>query len=336
MADLKNYKISVIVPAYNVADQLKRCLDSIIRQEYRNLEIIVIDDGSTDQTPTIIDHYAAVDSRIIAVHQSNIGLIETREKGIRLATGDFIGFVDGDDVITPEMYDQLLRNALDAEADISCCGILYCFYDGRTKKSIDAHSGKNVYDRKIALKKLLYGELEPSLCSKLYRSSLLKNSCLDKSLINNEDLLRNFVLFDRSRRVVVDSFCGYEYWRHGDSMSNNSNYIRILRDRLAVRETILKNAGLDIRNDAAVCRLMGLLTVYSKLREKTDSEAARFRSQCLNEIRQQRADIPLLTGKMKAYAYLTVYIPAAADCAGRIHRKITYIKVRINKRLKNG
>ena len=122
--------ISVIVPAYNAAPWLSDCLNSILRQTYKNLEVIVIDDGAIDETPQIIDGYAKKDARIVAIHQKNAGLVAVRNRGIEVASGDFITFVDADDTITPDMYDRLLKNALKYNADISHCGICFCFPDG--------------------------------------------------------------------------------------------------------------------------------------------------------------------------------------------------------------
>ena len=99
--------LSVIVPAYNVAQWLPRCLDSILGQTYANLEVLVIDDGSSDETPQIVDSYAARDRRIRGIHQKNQGLVETRELGIREAKGDYIWFVDADDIIEPALINSI-------------------------------------------------------------------------------------------------------------------------------------------------------------------------------------------------------------------------------------
>ena len=126
--------ISVIVPAYNVAQWISKCLESIMNQTYKKLEIIVIDDGSTDETPQILDRYANIDSRIKVVHQKNSGLVKVRNKGIELASGEYVAFVDGDDTIIPEMYERLLKNALKYDADISHCGVCFCFSDGHEEQ----------------------------------------------------------------------------------------------------------------------------------------------------------------------------------------------------------
>ena len=125
------YKISIIVPAYNIAAWLPRCLDSILGQTYQNLEVIVVDDGSTDHTGDILERYAAMDARIRPLRKANGGVTSARLEGIRYADGEWIGFVDGDDEIEPDMYERLMGNALKYSADISHCGYQMVFSDGR-------------------------------------------------------------------------------------------------------------------------------------------------------------------------------------------------------------
>lgn len=215
--------ISVIVPAYNVAKWLPRCLESILAQTYRNLQIIVIDDGATDETPQIIDKYAKEDQRIMAIHQENAGLVAAREKGIELATGNFIAFVDGDDAVDPDLYERLLDNAIKYDADISHCGVRFCFPDGHE----EAHYATGrviIQDNFNGQKDLLEGIfVEPGLWNKLYKSSLIENSCLDDTILNNEDLLRNFVLFGRAQKSIYEDFCGYQYFQREGSMSKDKS-----------------------------------------------------------------------------------------------------------------
>ena len=101
--------VSVIIPAYNIERYISRCLDSIMAQTYNNLEIIVIDDGSKDQTAEILDDYQKRDSRIIVVHKENGGVSSARNNGLDIATGDYISFVDGDDLIESNMYEILVK-----------------------------------------------------------------------------------------------------------------------------------------------------------------------------------------------------------------------------------
>lgn len=121
-----NSLISVIIPVYNVAPYLRRCLDSVLIQSYHNLEIIIIDDGSTDESPIICDEYKQKDDRVIVVHQNNSGLSVARNVGLDICSGEWVAFLDSDDWINPEMYKTLLNNAINSNADISMCKSIDC------------------------------------------------------------------------------------------------------------------------------------------------------------------------------------------------------------------
>ena len=123
--------ISVIIPAYNIAPWLPRCLDSILAQTYPKLEIIVVDDGSADNTRQVMEDYAARDGRIRPIFKENGGVTSARLAGVAAATGEWVGFSDGDDAIDPDMYRHLLENAHTYDADISHCGHRVEFPDGR-------------------------------------------------------------------------------------------------------------------------------------------------------------------------------------------------------------
>ena len=113
-------EISVIVPIYNVEHYLSRCIDSIINQSFYNMEIILVDDGSTDGSSSLCDYYAERDGRIRVIHQQNYGLVLARKVGIQNAVGKYVGFVDADDWIEPDFY-EILYNALEKEVNKSAC-----------------------------------------------------------------------------------------------------------------------------------------------------------------------------------------------------------------------
>ncbi|MBR5021165.1 MAG: glycosyltransferase [Oscillospiraceae bacterium] len=129
MSDL----ISVIVPIYKVEEYLDECIQSIAGQSHRNLEIILVDDGSPDGCGAICDVWAARDSRVKVIHKPNGGLSDARNAGLEIASGDFIAFVDSDDRIEPEMYEKMLAALLGEDADICACRIVSCFPDHRTE-----------------------------------------------------------------------------------------------------------------------------------------------------------------------------------------------------------
>ena len=144
-------KISVIIPLYKVEKYIRGCIDSVISQTYRNLEIILVDDGSPDACGKICDEYAEKDSRIKVVHRKNGGLSAARNTGINFATGKYIAFVDGDDHIHPDMYSQLHFSILQSGADIAICNFLYVDESG--KKIIDAN--KNMPIKTESLQRFL-------------------------------------------------------------------------------------------------------------------------------------------------------------------------------------
>lgn len=322
-------KISIIVSAYNVGPWISRCIDSILSQKHKNFELIIINDGSTDETRNIIDKYAAVDKRIVPIHQNNKGLIEVREKGIAIASGQYIGFVDGDDTISPDMYEKLLKNALDYNSDISSCGILYCFYDGR-KKTMHGTGKIMFFDKIGGVKALLKGEIiEPSLCNKLYARDLLINSCLDKSVINNEDLLRNYVLFSRAKRVVFEDFCGYEYWRRDNSMSNNYMKVTVAKNILKARRKILSVSIPEVSNEAHYSMISALISSYASLENSNEYNKKSIQKKCRDELYEYKKYFFTLSNKQKISAYMILISPSLYSLVQKLHK--LYIHWKINK-----
>lgn len=222
---MENEKISVIIPAYNIENEISRCLNSVINQSYRNLEIIVVNDASTDSTGRIIDEYAARDKRIIVIHKiANEGVVSARFTGIRNSTGTFIGFVDGDDEIEQEMYSTLMKNGIDYHADISHCGYQMNFPN---RTDLYYGSDKLVYqDNETGLRDLLSGNfVEPALWNKLYRRNLFDDlgevKGLDSTIKINEDLLMNFYLFKKAKKAIYYDKCYYHYIIRKNSASTS-------------------------------------------------------------------------------------------------------------------
>ena len=127
-------RISVIIPTYNNALWLERSLDSLVGQTYSNIEIIVVNDGSSDNTHEVLTSYVERNPGIKVIHKENGGVTSARLRGITEATGEWIGFLDADDVVDPRMYEQLLKNAHSHDADVSHCAHRICFVDGRIER----------------------------------------------------------------------------------------------------------------------------------------------------------------------------------------------------------
>lgn len=229
--------VSVIIPAYNIEDYIGRCLDSIISQTYKNLEIIVVDDGSRDRTGEILDNYAKKDRRIKVIHKENGGVSSARNKGIEVAEGDYIGFIDGDDLIEPEMYKTLVDLLEEENADIAHCGYQMVFPD-----RIDYYHNtgkKKIQTTEEGLKDLLSGEMiEPGLVNKLYKKELIKNCRLNETVKINEDLLMNYQLFKLSQKSVYYDITPYSYMIRSSSATGANSLITKREDSLRVLNQI--------------------------------------------------------------------------------------------------
>ena len=237
--------ISVVIPVYNLENHIKATLDSVFAQTYKSIEVIAVDDGSADSTPAVLDAYALKEARLKVIRKQNEGVSKARLTGVEAATGEYIGFVDGDDLIDPDMYERLLKNALEHGADISHCGYRLIKPDGsvnyfyNTGEVFLQDNAQGIYD-------LLDGsKIEPGLCNKLFRSGLFRsflqgghNNCDYKE---NEDLLMNYYLFKESQKSVFEDFCPYKYIiRKGSASHGDLNY-HFLFDPVMIGEFLIKD-----------------------------------------------------------------------------------------------
>ncbi len=218
--------ISIIVPVYQVEKYLEKCINSIIAQTYKNLEIILVDDGSTDNCPAICDRFQSVDTRIKVIHQANGGLSHARNVGMEMATGDFIGFVDSDDWIEPNMYEVLMSALQDTGADIAVCGRQMETSDSKPV-SIDATSCKRkLYSTEEALRTMIKGGgiIRNTVWNKLYKRTVLSNISFPAGKIY-EDLLWTPLVIGNAKLIVCMDSPLYHYLNRTDSLSHNENLV---------------------------------------------------------------------------------------------------------------
>lgn len=228
--------ISVIVPVYKVEKYIHKCIESIINQTYDNLEIILIDDGSPDNCPKICDEYALRDNRIKVIHQENKGLSSARNKGIELAKGEYIGFVDSDDFVEPSMFQDLYNAIVKNNADISICN--FYVINNKSKEKIIKNGLKNKQYYKIeALREILLdNEIQSYAWNKLYKRELFKNVKYPVGK-KYEDIGTTFYLFEKSNRIQYIGKPEYNYLNREDSIVFNYNeqtiidYIDIIIER---------------------------------------------------------------------------------------------------------
>lgn len=227
----KSKKISVIVPVYNTSDRLNLCVKSITEQTYTNLEIILVDDGSTDNSGELCDKLALQDNRIKVIHQKNAGLSSARNTGMENATADYVAFVDSDDTLNPCMYQKLMDAMTEYDTDFVLCDFHQCFDDGH-KKRITYILSNGYYDKEKIEKEVfnrLIGEYELSpvitvapwnkLCKK---SFLIKNNIhyQDDLTINEDKVYSPQLFYFANSFYYLKNECLYDYYMSEKSLSN--------------------------------------------------------------------------------------------------------------------
>lgn len=307
-----NDMISVIIPAYNCGPWLPRCLDSLLAQTYRNLEILVVDDGSQDETWQVLQAYSKrFSSQIRAIRQENSGVTAARLKGVSLAGGDWIGFVDADDWIEPQMYDRLLANALQFEADISHCGHQMVYQD-RTTRYYYNTGVLRVQDRKTGIRDLLEEKLvEPGLCNKLYRKSLFLGleEKVPRQIRNNEDLLMNYYLFSKAGKAIFEDICPYHYMIREKSASQGKLNAHRIYDPIQVHEIILSQCEEEWKADARRSLVQAQLFAYAQLCRGMEEEYAKDRAKVRGMVRQQLPYRSMLPLKNRVMVWVVSYMP---------------------------
>ena len=304
--------ISVIVPAYNIGPYLSRSLDSLLQQTVSNLEIIVVDDGSSDNTAEVIREYAAKFDKIHPVFKENGGVTSARLRGVQESTGEWIAFMDGDDYVEPQMYARLLENAKSANADISHCGHQVHYADGRVEY---VHQSGTIHeqDHRTGLWELLDNrDVSMSLCTKLYRRKLFEGieDWMDTTIRNNEDLLMNYYLFDRAETGVFEGNCPYHYILRKDSASCKGITEAHIFDPIRVRRLLLERAAPEMKDDVQQALLRNLLFAYAQVDVNPQrNQYESYRRRVREMLQKERASFHLLSLRNKVLANMICYAP---------------------------
>lgn len=243
--------VSVIVPVYNVEKYLKRCVDSILAQTEQDLEIILVDDGSTDRSGILCDEYSEMYEHITVVHKENGGLTSAWIAGAKASKGDYLGFVDSDDWIDPDMYQRMYDKAKEYKADMVCCGLKKEFENSDRKPSyLMDRLEQEFYTKQEILEKIVpvffcdgsfdSRAIPASRAMKLYRRELIMNNlgyCSDEVSIG-EDLVITFACFQDCESIcAIHDFYPYHYWINESSLTgkHDREYLKkllILRKQL--------------------------------------------------------------------------------------------------------
>ncbi len=225
-------KISVIIPIYDVEKYLDKCVESVVNQTYKDLEIILVDDGSPDNCPAICDEWAKKDSRIVVLHKQNGGLSSARNAGLDIATGEFVGFVDSDDVILPKMYESLFNAINKNSADMSLCGFLNVdeALNPINENEQNCPIETEVLDTYGVMEKLCVGKRYwyfTTSVNRLYRASIFKTIRFPDGMLH-EDEFTSHRFFDSCKKVACIEDCLYLYVQREKSITTSAYNIKRL------------------------------------------------------------------------------------------------------------
>lgn len=230
--------ISVVVPVYNVQNYLVNCIKSILNQTYKNIEIILVDDGSTDDSGSICDSYAKIDNRVKVIHKTNGGLSDARNVGIKNANGMYITFVDSDDYIDKNYIESLYILITKYDSDIACSNMKKT--DSLNDKIINKNEKINIYNSIDAIKEILYQRnIDNSAPSKLFKKELFKNILFPVGFAF-EDLDTMYKLFLQANKIVSTNFAYYLYYQREGSILHTVKD-KTINDLLTIIDNMNKN-----------------------------------------------------------------------------------------------
>lgn len=296
--------ISIVVPVYNVEELLPRCVESILAQTKKNIEIILVNDGATDGSGAVCDEYAKKDERIRVLHKPNGGLTSAWKAGAEVAKGAYLGFVDSDDWIDEDMYERMWESACKYNSDMVVCGLVFDYEDPSLEKRKEI-SGfeKEFYNRKD-LEELFptlindgrfFGRmLQPARVTKLYRRELVEKNmplCQEEVTVGEDMQLTLPVLLDAQSMSVVKDFYPYHYWFNQKSMTGKYDpkyldKIKIMANRM--KEISAEKAVFDftsqITNDFLGLAVIGLKNGVIRNTEGKKSAMAIIKRYCGDEI----------------------------------------------------
>ena len=250
-----NIKISIIVPIYNVENYLDKCIKSIINQSFKNLEIILVDDGSPDNCPAICDEWAKKDNRIKVIHKENGGLSDARNAGLAVATGEYIAFVDSDDYIEADIYKKLLSVALNNKCDIVSCKLRMVYENDKNFVTKDDSEDIIIYSTEDAMSALIDDKIRQVVWNKLYKADIIKNIPFDVGK-HHEDEFWSYKAIGNATKIATIDYTGYNYLQRSGSIMGNGYSLKRLD---AVEAKCLRQEYLD--NNVPVLSQQGLINL---------------------------------------------------------------------------
>lgn len=252
-------RLSIIIPVYNVAAMLERCLASVLMQPERDFEVILVDDGSLDDSPSICDDYARADQRVRVIHKVNGGLSSARNAGMEIATGEYLMFLDGDDAIIPGAVSRVYQLLRTVRADVHRISFARCDSTGSTPHRLGIRAGVYSGDRalyELAIRFMM--GVEPTYsCMLIVKRASLQGLSFDESVRWMEDAVFLAALFSRVQVVNVTDEVLYEYWFNGESLTRNPAHLEknIVQSAIVARRVLEELASYPAGDRASNLRV---------------------------------------------------------------------------------
>ena len=258
--------LSIIVPVYDVERYLPKCMDSILAQTFTDFELILVDDGSPDNCPALCDATAEKDARVRVIHQKNGGLSAARNAGLDAARGAWIGFVDSDDYIAPEMYEAMYHAVQSTGADLALCDYAEVDETGAPCQSMHIRLEKKDFTGRDLLKNATDSTIQPAW-NKLYRRDIFAQLRYPEGKLNEDLFLIPEVCLQIQKAVVVPKALYYYVQRGGSIMSGNKTLRHFDAAEAAQRywDCLVENAAYDALANAAKFTMGSVSRVYRQL-----------------------------------------------------------------------
>lgn len=318
--------ISVIVPIYKVEEYLNRCVESIVNQTYKNLEIILVDDGSPDQCPEICDQWEKKDTRIRVIHKQNGGLSDARNAGMKIMNGEYVAFVDSDDWLEVTMYEKMVTLLEIYHADICECGFQKSS-EITVSEFLSSKSALKVYDKIQAMKAVVEEEIQPVVWNKIYKTKLIKDLHFVKGKYN-EDEYWTYLAVDRAKKIIKVEDAYYHYFFRENSIINETYSLRRL-DGLDARYERMKYLQKypEIYTIAKQRLIFQCMYHYQKgLKNLSGSELKQLKARIRNifsNIPITKSDVQSYSSKEKVWYYLgKISLDGVCKIRNRIGRGI--------------
>lgn len=282
-------KISVIVPVYNVEKYLAECLESIVNQTYKNLEIILVNDGSTDSCAQVCNEYALKDHRIKVINQKNGGLSAARNTGLQIVTGDFISFIDSDDLIAADFYQKLLQISIENKADIVECDFSKFETPAEIERTVmPFRESFELFKTEKALELLMREYLKQVVWNKIYRKEIIQDFQFPVGKIN-EDEYWTYKVLGNSKKIAKIPDVLYFYRQQGSSIMGREYSVKRLDGLNALEERIkyMKINYPNLENLAIKIFSFGSIWHYQQINKKPQIDPKGiFRKKILNSVKK--------------------------------------------------